>query len=295
MQKLTISGYSTALFSTWIFVDEWALLLDAGDGVTAGLTQKSRKVSTVAVSHADRDHVTGLLQLIQLNAREGGLPRICYPRDSGSFPALADFCRKFDPQVRHQPTWIPVGIEDEIPMKGNLLLKPIANHHVVPPSPELTKSLSFAVVRRTHKLKPKFADLTNAERGTLAAEHGSEFLTEPKEDTLLTYSADTPIEPSSHWLNPEVLIHESTFLNKEDAAGSRHSVLSDVLMMVSQMPQLQILILSHFSTRYDSSEVITAIQQEARHYAISVPIYAFLPGQVHFDLLNSPPIHPATC
>ena len=30
---LQITLYSTALYATWIFIDQWKLLFDAGDGV----------------------------------------------------------------------------------------------------------------------------------------------------------------------------------------------------------------------------------------------------------------------
>lgn len=69
--NLTITAYSTALFSTWYFIEEWGVLFDAGDGMISALLQKSRKVDNVFISHADRDHLTGLLQFNQLNARPG--------------------------------------------------------------------------------------------------------------------------------------------------------------------------------------------------------------------------------
>lgn len=40
MMPLTITGYSTGLFATWYFIEELGILFDAGDGVSAGLTQK---------------------------------------------------------------------------------------------------------------------------------------------------------------------------------------------------------------------------------------------------------------
>jgi hypothetical protein len=45
-QKITITAYSTALFSTWIFVDQWRLLLDAGDGVCAGFPSEFKTLTT---------------------------------------------------------------------------------------------------------------------------------------------------------------------------------------------------------------------------------------------------------
>jgi len=94
---LKITGYSTALFASWYFVDEYGVLFDCGDGVCATLLQKARKIKHVFVSHADRDHVNGLLQFQQLNGRSE--LQIHFPKNSGSFPALAEFTTKFDPHV----------------------------------------------------------------------------------------------------------------------------------------------------------------------------------------------------
>ena len=95
---MKITGYSTALFSTWFFLEEYGILFDAGDGVSASLMGKGGKIKHIFISHADRDHITGLLQVHQLNARPGK-PLIAYPKDSGSFPAMAGFMDKFDPHV----------------------------------------------------------------------------------------------------------------------------------------------------------------------------------------------------
>ena len=47
--KLTITGFSTALFSTWYFIEELGLLFDCGDGASAGLLQKTRKIKHIFV------------------------------------------------------------------------------------------------------------------------------------------------------------------------------------------------------------------------------------------------------
>ncbi len=92
-----ITGYSTALFSTWYFWEDAGVLFDCGDGVASGLLQKARKIKHVFISHADRDHLAGLLQFNQLNARPG--LKIYFPKDCGSFPALAEFSKHFDPHT----------------------------------------------------------------------------------------------------------------------------------------------------------------------------------------------------
>src|ERR1700759_5350118 len=110
--QLTITGYSTALFSTWYFIEEWGICFDAGDGMISALLQKSRKIDHVFISHADRDHLTGLLQFNKLNARPG-FPVMYYPKDAGSFPVLAAFSKRFDPQVE-RTVWTPVTEGEEI-------------------------------------------------------------------------------------------------------------------------------------------------------------------------------------
>jgi len=100
--KLTITAYSTAaystaLFSTWYFIEEFGLLFDGGDGLSAHLLQKARKIKHAFISHADRDHLSGLIQFNQLNARDG-FPIIYYPKDSSSFPYMADFAAKLNEQ-----------------------------------------------------------------------------------------------------------------------------------------------------------------------------------------------------
>jgi len=67
--NLTIHGYSTALYATWYFVEELGILFDAGDGLVSNLMGKSGKIRDVFISHADRDHITGLLQYNQLFAQ----------------------------------------------------------------------------------------------------------------------------------------------------------------------------------------------------------------------------------
>lgn len=61
---MKISGYSTALYSTFFFLEELGILFDCGDGAAAMLLGKSRKVKHIFISHADRDHLGGLLQFI---------------------------------------------------------------------------------------------------------------------------------------------------------------------------------------------------------------------------------------
>lgn len=289
--KLTITGYSTALFSTWFFIDELALLFDVGDGVASGLTQKSRKVKNSFISHADRDHLAGLLAFNQLNARLGA-PNIHYPKDCGSFPALEDFSKKFDPHVAGT-IWTPIEENQEIGIRSDVFVQAFANEHVQKGHPDI-KSLSYKVFETKRKLKTEYSGLSGQEIGVLNKKHGKEHVTNLIKSNILSYSGDTPVNYEI-WDNSDILIHEATFLGgAEDANiethGNRHSQLEEVIKMVSEI-KVNKLILSHFSSRYSADQIDQRILALCETYRIKIPVFRVLPGQIHRDILSESPIN----
>jgi ribonuclease Z len=281
--KLTITAFSTALFSTWIFVEEFNILFDAGDGVAAGLGLKSRKAESIFISHADRDHLAGLLQLHQLNAREG-LPHIYYPLDCGSFSALRDFMARFDPQAG-PATWHPLGANEEVSIANNMLVRARTNAHVVKPGS--VKSLDFTLCQTRRKLNANFTGLPGQEIAALRAAHGDDYVTELQIRPILGYSGDAPALEPIRWQGVEVLVHEATFLTDGEARGA-HANLPQVLAAAAKL-DVRALILSHFSPRYAHDEIRAAIHKHAQEYALPFPVYAILPGQVVYDVLASEP------
>jgi len=289
VMKLTITGYSTAMFATWFFIDELGLLFDAGDGLSAGLLQKSRKVKHVFISHADRDHLAGLLQFNQLNARED-FPVIYYPADSGSFPALAEFMQRFDTQAKGT-VWKPIKPGDCIEIKKGVFVEAIRNGHVSAPE-GIAKSLSFRVFENKSKLKAEFLHLPGKEIAQLRKEHGPEYTSETERRPIIDYSGDTPVEDLQRWQNSNILIHEATFLGKEMEQGlvkkrNQHSTLEQVIEMVSGI-KVQQLVLSHFSSRYAHEEIDAQIEKLCHKYALNIPVYRVLPGTIARNILSEP-------
>jgi ribonuclease Z len=288
----TITAYSTALFSTWYFIEEWSLLFDAGDGLISALLQKSRKIDQVFISHADRDHLTGLLQFNQLNARPG-YPIIHYPKDASSFVNLETFSKKFDTQV-NQTIWTPVTEGDEIPISKDMLVRPMRNGHV-PVDPHIIKSLGYMVVQTRKKLRPEFTHLSGEELRQLSEKQGRDSLSMELRTNLLAYSGDTPVEDGSKWDNTKILIHEATFLDHGEPVkmreyGNKHSTLEQVMEMVSAI-HIEQLILGHFSSRYSTEEIDRAIRDQCEKYAINFPVHRILPGGTVHDILGQTPIN----
>lgn len=291
--KLTITGYSTALFSTWYFIEELGLLFDAGDGVAANLLQKSRKIKHIFVSHPDRDHITGLLQIRQLNAREGGYPFVYYPKDSGSFPAMDGFMSKFDPHTQEN-IWTPLDQHQDTFIKNGILVRSIRNEHIEAPL-EIIKSLSFDVIEVKQKLKAAFKDCSKQELQAIRLEKGNAFITEEKKQSILSYSGDTPVRDFDRWKNSKILIHEATFLDhsvktNKGRKKNEHSVLEEVIEMVAAS-KVEQLILGHFSSRYSKEQIEQAVQILAQKYALNIPVFCVFPGEIMRDILAQTPTH----
>lgn len=290
---MTISAYATAMFASWYFIEEYGLLFDAGDGLMAGLLQKSRKIEHVFISHPDRDHLTGLLQFNQLNAREGGKPRIYYPADSGSFPALEQFSKQFDPHVVAS-TWLPIRDGDKIWIREDMYVQALRNNHI-PAAPGIDKSFGYKLVQVRRKLKPALAALSPDEIKTQIQNLGKEACTDATEQLLFAYSGDTPAENFEQWDGAAILVHEATFLGPSidktaPSHSAKHSTLDAVL---SHLAPLQIgqLVLGHFSSRYSAELIDETIIKLCQVYEVHFPVYRILPGEVSRDILDQEPIY----
>ena len=290
--SLTLTGYSTALFSTWFFIEEFGVLFDAGDGVASGLLQKSGKVRNVFISHADRDHLTGLFQFNQLNARDG-YPIIHYPKDCGSFPAIQNFTSKFDPHVENA-SWVPISNQSEFEIKKGIQVEAFKNNHVSTKEGQV-KSLSYHLYSTKQKLKEEYRMLSGKEIAQLKQKSNAPVLTEMVKEHVIGYSGDTPVDDYSKWDNSNILIHEATFIEGDKAGtaqphGNKHSTLEEVVKMASEI-SIQELILSHFSSRYSTQFIDQSIRNLCKEYRIKIPVRRLLPGCIHKNILSNPPIN----
>lgn len=291
---MRISGYSTARFSTWYYLDELKLLFDAGDGVSSALASKCQRVQHVFLSHADRDHIGGLLQFNQLAARSDRALTYYYPKDSGSFPAFRDFIEQFDPNLA-KACWVAVEAGQRIPVASNHVVEVGENDHIAISGggdAGLTKSLDFRVIESRRRLKLEFAGLAGAEIGRLRAEHGDDHITNTLERPLFGFSGDAPSFDAARWRNTEILVHEATFI-APDAADRGHCELGEVIRGATGL-DLKALVLGHFSTRYDADFIRAAIMREAEAAMIAFPIYAVLPLTTVSDVLAGEPVWPGS-
>lgn len=284
---LTLRGASTALFSTWYVAEQWGVMFDCGDGASAALMHRARKVRHLFLSHADRDHIAGLLAFQQLY----GGPRLTihYPEDSGSFAALADFTRAFDPHIRGT-TWEPISDGQRVDIGAGLSVLARENSHIRGIKPGM-RSLGYFVERSVRKLRPEYRGLPGSEIGDLRRQLGTDAVTDEKRSLALVYSGDTGVLTDGRYDGAEVLIHEATFLDARDGSEDdpkrfRHSALDDVLAMAAGSG-IGHLVLGHFSGRYDAGQIAQAVRAGCSEHRITCPVSLVLPGATEHDILGA--------
>jgi len=199
--------------------------------------------------------------------------------------------KSFDPHQKGTK-WVSIKDKSEIKTKQNIVVEAFENKHIDVEG--ATKSLSYKVYEEKSKLKTEFLELTSSELINLKKNKGEDFIKENIRKNILTYSGDTPVYDISVYNNCNVLLHEATFLKKEEtntkANKNKHSSLEEVMEMVSQI-HIEKLVLGHFSSRYHQKEIDNEIKHFIKHYNIKIPVYRIPVGICVKNILETNPLN----
>jgi ribonuclease Z len=199
---------------------------------------------------------------------------------------LADFTANFDPHMSGTK-WLPIDADDEVKIRDNLVVRAIENSHV-PTDGKQIKSLTYIVQSISRKLKPKFAGRKGTEIAAISKKLGADAITDESRSTELIYSGDTPVESDGRYDGANILIHEATFLTREEIQPdnpkrNKHSSLDAVMEMVKDS-EIEALILGHFSSRYSNEQIDDAIDREIARCGIKIPVKRVYPGLIARDI-----------
>jgi ribonuclease Z len=323
MINIPLAIHSSPRFSTWVWLPDWRVLVDAGDGVTQQLGYKIRKIDTVLCTHAHRDHIGGLLQVINQRG-EAGAFAVAHPCGSNSFDQLAAFSNKFNPGTSWNAIWHKLEEGDllETGIEGRLI-KSFRTRHYADDNPNAApRSLGFHLLWRKQKVRPEFLSLSQSdldaarrrlgaeaiarpeharvapkERAALEAQLGREAITSPIDEKWITIGGDgCPLSPDEV-RGTKVLLHEATFLSPDDYdaeeggedVGHVHSTIHDALQ-VAHDSQVENVVLYHISTRYTDVEIKETVREVAAHLGLKAQVWAAMPRRVHWNLLGERPL-----
>jgi ribonuclease Z len=297
---IQLALHSSPRFSTWLWIPDWKLLIDAGDGASQQLGYKIRKIDTVAMTHAHRDHLGGLLQVVNQRGEAGSFA-LAYPGGSASFGELEKFSLKFNPASSRQAVWHGLEADDELPLSPEgRFLKAFRTRHYAGDdlnSEAAPRSLGYHLMWRKQKVRPEYRDMAQRELDELREKIGREGITEPVDEKWITVGGDGAPLPVDQARGAKLLIHEATFLREDDYdseeagedIGHIHSTVEQVLRL-SHEAAIENLVLYHVSTRYADAEIKSAVREFAARIDLKTRVWVALPRRVHWDLLRERPL-----
>lgn len=242
-----IQGVSIAGEATAVQVPELDLCFDIGECPRALLSS-----NIVALSHGHMDHIASLVYYFSQRHFQGmGTGTVvCHPDLEKPIRGLMDALVGIERQ-RTPYEIVTLEPEQQIPLKGNVVLRAFSTIHTVP-------SLGYACVELRSKLR---ADLVGLPQEQLVKlKDKGESITETHEIPLVTYMGDTLW--GKHFDRPEVLdakvlITECTFLepgHRKRAGIGKHLHLDDIIRLL-EMSSCPTVILTHLSRRTHLAQV----------------------------------------
>ncbi len=295
---IQLAIHSSPRFSTWLWIPDWRLLCDAGDGATQAMGYKIRKIDTVAMTHAHRDHLGGLLQVVNQRGEAGPFALI-HPCGSSSFGQLEAFANRFNPGTSHNAIWHRAEEGDEFPtgVEGRFLKAFRTRHYADDDLNQPPRSLGYHLIWRKMKVRPEYRDLPQKELDAVRLEIGKEGITSPVDEQWISIGGDgCPLSPDAV-RGSKLLLHEATFLSSDDYdseeagedVGHVHSTVAEALR-VAQEAEIENVVLYHISTRYTDQEIRDAVRAEAQKLNLKARVWAALPRRVYWNLLKEKPV-----
>jgi len=245
---LTIEGYSRAAVQTYWRIPELKLGFDLGAQPWSFMA-----TPTWFVSHTHMDHMVALPVYVgRRRMMKMEPPKIYLPEQAVEpIHRLLKLFSRLD-RGRLPCELLPIRPGDEIPLSRELVVTVSATVHTVP-------SLGFIVWNRRLKLKPEYLGLPGEQIRDLRLQ-GVQVTNEVR-TPLVAYlgdSAPAGLDACPDMYKAQILITEVTFVapshRKDKIHKYGHMHLDDLLERRSQLAN-ELIIASHFSTRYNSRQI----------------------------------------
>lgn len=251
---LTIEGYSRAAVQSYWRVPELKLGFDLG-----GSPWSFMGTGDIFITHAHLDHLAAIPVFVARRRMMKMEPPTLYlPAENvENVQRLLQIWQRLD-RGRMQCQLVGVNPGDEIQFSREHVITVFQTKHTVP-------SVGYVVWDRRRKLLPELQGLSGAEirdRRMAGAE-----VTHEVRVPLLAYMGDTApegLEACPAIYDAQVLITEMTFFRPEHRKEKIHKFghlhLDDILERANRFRN-ELIILSHFSTRYHDSQVRAAVEK----------------------------------
>ncbi|RYG69114.1 MBL fold metallo-hydrolase [bacterium] len=267
-----LSGYSKALYSSWLYYKPDRILVDCGEGAASTLGNNCFAIESILLTHGHIDHVSGLPGFLwartsAMGANEKPL-RIYFPRGDIFFADMRAYIDAVNSKFTFPLEWIPLEAGESFELQRGRSVECFATQHS-----QGSASLGYKIIETRKRLRPEWANLGQAEiRQRIQSGETTEAMMEEYAGIKLAHGGDgLPLDPNLI-AGSEILVHEATILDAANRKGQSHSTLGEALE-VANAAQPGTLLLNHISGRYKRSEIETAIREGATQREIGFPIW----------------------
>lgn len=252
---LTIEGYSRAAVQSYWRIPELKLGFDLG-----GSPWSFMGTPTIFVSHSHLDHLAAIPVFVaRRRMMKMEPPTIYLPAEAvENVQRLLHIWQRLD-RGRMNCQLIGVKAGDEIQLSRENVVTVLATKHTVP-------SVGYVVWDRRRKLKPEYVGLPGDQIRDLRL--GGAEVTQEVRVPLVCYigdSAPAGLDGYPPVYEAQVLITEMTFFRpehrKEKIHKFGHTHLDDIIERADRF-QNELIVLAHFSTRYQDQQVRAAVEQK---------------------------------
>jgi ribonuclease Z len=247
-KEITVEGYSRAAVQTYWRVPEWKVGFDLGAQPWSFMG-----TPTWFVSHTHMDHLISLpVYVARRRMMKMEPPTIYLPQGTAEIMhRVLRLCSRLD-RGRLPCNLVEIGPGAEVELSRELVVTTSATHHSVP-------SLGFIVWERRRKLKQEYLGLPGDQIRDLRL-GGTEVTREIRVPRLAYLGDSSPggLDACPEMYDAEVLIMEITFVapshRKDKIHKFGHMHLDDVVERAGRFRN-QLIIASHFSTRYHTRQI----------------------------------------
>ncbi len=250
---LEIEATSVGGMETCIEVPSYRLCFDMGRCPPSAARHR-----WVCITHGHVDHLGGIAYHAALRFLVGSAPATYFvPREIvDDVNALLEVWRRLD-RSELPANIVGVAPGDRLDLGGGRFVEVFRSYHRVP-------TVGYALQRARRELRPELAGFSESQ--IRARRRDGETVSETRYVTLLAFCGDTTVkvlEKEDLPVSARGLVLECTFLDEESAPRradrSGHVHLAAIAEQAERLRNVDTLVLSHFSRRYEVEEIEAAV------------------------------------
>ena len=254
----TITAFSRAMYSNWLWHRPLRLLVDAGEGLQLSLGPHVWSPEVVALTHGHSDHLLGLPGFIASRRFSKGAQdkpyTILYPEGSTGIEIIRDLVGRIWPREVFPATWIAIKAGDQFPLGRNRVLEAFRSlHGTVDPT------LGYRVLEVRRHLRAEFAGLPEDEVRERVRQLGRDTMMEEYRHVVFAHTGDSMPIPPELVTGADLLVHDATFLDTDERKWDIHATVGEALE-VARAAGVRCLLLHHLSVRYERSDALPKIR-----------------------------------